>query len=70
MTFFYWFMAFVMAASLLPSVLYMGIYFFTGEDEAFRRARKFWTFLRVFTLFCFNVTVWGHVIVGVWQLVS
>jgi hypothetical protein len=69
MTFFYWFMAVVMAATLLPSALFMGIYFFTGEDEAFQRARKFWTFLRVFTLLCFNLTLWGHVIVGFWQLI-
>ena len=68
MTFFYWFMAVVMAATLLPSALYLGIYVFTGEDEALVRARKFWTFLRVFTLLCFNITLWGHVIVGVWQL--
>ncbi|MGQ3052605.1 MAG: hypothetical protein ACT6S0_12540 [Roseateles sp.] len=68
MTFFYWFMAVVMAATLLPSVLYMGIYVFTGEDEAFLRARKFWVLLRVFALLFFNVTVWGHVIVAAWQL--
>jgi hypothetical protein len=68
MTFFYWFMALVMLATLLPSALYMGIYVFTGEDEALYRARKFWNFLRVFTLLCFNVTLWGHVAVGVWEL--
>lgn len=68
MTFFYWFMAFVMVATLLPSALYMGIYVFTGADEALERARKFWNFLRVFTLLFFNLTLWGHVIVGAWQL--
>ena len=68
MTFFYWFMALVMAATLFPSALYMGIYVFTGEDEALHRARKFWNFLRVFTLLFFNLTLWGHVVVGVWEL--
>lgn len=68
MTFFYWFMVVVMIATLLPSALFMGIYVFTGEDEALYRARKLWNFLRVFTLLGFNITVWGNVAVGVWQL--
>ncbi|MFT7723552.1 MAG: hypothetical protein QM788_12115 [Roseateles sp.] len=68
MTFFYWLMAVVMAATLLPSALYLGLYVFTGEDVALDRARKFWTFLRVFTLASFNVMLWGHVLVGAWQL--
>ncbi|MFT7772374.1 hypothetical protein [Roseateles sp.] len=69
MTFFYWFMALVMAATLLPSALYMGIYVFTGAHEALERARKLWNFLRVFTLLGFNITLWGHVIVAFWQLI-
>jgi len=68
MTFFYWFMVVVMGATLLPSALYMGIYVFTGEDEALQRARKLWNFLRAFTLLGFNVMLWGHVIVAAWQL--
>lgn len=68
MTFFYWLMALVMAATLFPSALYMGVYVFTGADEALQRARKFWNFLRVFTLLAFNITVWGNVAVAAWQL--
>ena len=68
MTVFYWFMVVVMAATLLPSALYMGIYVFTGEDEALQRARKLWNFMRAFTLLWFNVMLWGHVIVAAWQL--
>lgn len=68
MTFFYWFMAAVMAATLLPSALFLGIYVFTGEDAAMDRARKLWNFLRVFTLLFFNLTLWGNVLVGVWEL--
>lgn len=68
MSVFYWFMALVMAATLLPSAIFMGIYVFTGADEALQRARGFWNFLRVFTLLTFNITVWGNVLVGVWQL--
>ncbi|MGM9485640.1 hypothetical protein ACS5PN_30915 [Roseateles sp. NT4] len=69
MTVFYWFMALVMVATLVPSALYMGIYVFTGADEALVRARKLWTFLRVLTLMGFNVMLWGHVVVAAWQLV-
>lgn len=61
-------MIFVMAATLLPSVFYLGLYLVTGEHEALERAAKLWNFLRVFTLMGFNVTLWGHVIVGAWQL--
>ena len=68
MTFFYWFMAAAMAATLIPSAFYFALYVFTGEDEALHRARKAWTFLRVFTLLGFNLMLWGHVIVGLWQL--
>lgn len=68
MAFFYWFMVAAMAATLIPSAFYFGVYVFTGEDEALYRARKLWTFLRVFTLLGFNLMLWGHVIVGIWQL--
>ena len=68
MSFFYWLMAFVMAATLLPSAFYMGVYVFTGADEALQRARKLWNFLRVFALLAFNLTVWGNVVVAAWQL--
>jgi len=68
MKFFYGFMLLVMAATLLPSALYMGIYVFTGADEALDRARKLWNFLRVFTLLGFNLMLWGHVVVAAWQL--
>lgn len=68
MNFFYGFMALAMAATLIPSALYMGVYVFTGADEALQRARTLWNFLRVFTLLAFNVTVWGNVVVGLWQL--
>lgn len=68
MSVFYWFMALVMVATLLPSAFFMGVYVFTGADEALVRARKLWNFLRVFTLLTFNVTLWGHVLVAAWQL--
>lgn len=68
MTFFYWLMAVVMAATLVPSLLYLGIYLFTGADEALERAAKLWNFTRAFTLLGFNIMLWGHVVVGAWQL--
>lgn len=69
MTFFYGLMGFLMAATLLPSVFYLVLYLVTGEDEALARAGKLWNLLRVFTLFGFNLMLWGHVIVGAWQLI-
>jgi hypothetical protein len=68
MNFFYGLMLFVMAATLLPSVFYLGLFLFTGAPEALERAAKMWNFLRAFTLLGFNVTVWGNVLVGLWHL--
>jgi len=68
MSFFYALMVFLMAATLLPSLLFLGVYFFTGEEVALQRAAKLWNYLRVFTLLGFNITVWGNVAVGLWQL--
>ena len=68
MTVFYWLMGLLIAGTFCPSALYMGIYVFTGEDEALQRARKLWAFLRLFTLLGFNLTLWGHVVVAAWQL--
>ncbi len=68
MTLFYWLMGIGMVATLIPSGLFMGIYVFTGEDEALRRAGKMWNLLRVFTLLGFNLMLWGHVVVAAWQL--
>jgi hypothetical protein len=69
MIFFYGFMAFLMAATLLPSVLFLVLYFITGEEVALERAAKMWNYLRVFTLLGFNITVWGNVVIGAWQLI-
>lgn len=69
MSWFYWLMLFVMAGTLLPSALYMGIYVFTGAGEALDRARTWWNFLRAFTLLGFNLMLWGHVLVGIWDLI-
>lgn len=68
MTFFYWFMALLIAGTFCPSAFYMGLYVFTGEDEAFQRARKSWAYLRLFTMTGVNLLIWGHVLVAVWRL--
>jgi hypothetical protein len=68
MNFFYGFMVFLMAATLLPSILFLVLYFITGEEVALQRAAKMWNYLRAFTLLGFNITVWGNVLVGLWQL--
>jgi len=69
MTFFYWTMAVLILGSLAPSLLYLLLYAATGEDGCMRRARALWNFTRVVALFGANILIWGHVIVGLWQIV-
>lgn len=68
MTVFYWVMGVLIVGTLVPSALYLLVYAFTGEHEAARRARVLWNVSRVFTLLSFNLLVWGHVAVGLWQI--
>jgi hypothetical protein len=68
MTVFYWTMAVLILGSLVPSVLFLLLYALTGEDGWMRRARALWTFTRVVALFGTNILIWGHVIVGLWQI--
>jgi hypothetical protein len=69
MTFFYWLMGLLIVGTFVPSALYLGIYLFTGADEALDRARKLWGFLRLFALLGFNLMVWGNVAVAAWSLI-
>ena len=68
MTVFYWTMAVLIVGTFVPSVAYLLLYAVTGEDGCMRRARTLWNFSRVLTLFGFNILIWGHVIVGLWQI--
>lgn len=65
---FYWVMGVLIVGTFLPSVLYLLLYALTGRDEAGRRARKLWSFTRMFALLAFNILVWGHVAVGLWHV--
>jgi hypothetical protein len=68
MKFFYWAMSIVIVGTFVPAAVYMGLYAVTGEDGCLRRAKSLWTVTRVFTLFAFNLLIWGHVAVGLWKL--
>lgn len=68
MTVFYWVMGVLIVGTLLPSMMYMLLYATTGEAACLRRAQLLWNFSRVLALFGFNILVWGHVIVGLWQI--
>ncbi len=68
MTIFYWVMALLIVGTFIPSVLFLVLYGVTGEDVFGRRARGFWNYSRVFTLFGLNILIWGHVLVGLWQI--
>jgi len=68
MRFFYWVMGVLIVGTFVPSVLYLLLYAATGEDECMRRARALWNFSRVLALFGANILIWGHVVVGLWQI--
>ena len=68
MTVFYWTMAVLIMGTFLPSLLYIVLYAATGEPACLRRAKGFWTYTRLFTLFGINLLIWGHVLVGLWQI--
>jgi len=65
---FYWVMGVLIVGTLAPSVVYLLLYAVTGEDACARRARVLWNFSRVLAMFGFNILVWGHVAVGIWQI--
>lgn len=65
---FYWVMGTLIVGTFVPSVLYLLLYATTGQHEALSRARALWNFSRVLTLLSFNILVWGHVVVGLWQI--
>jgi len=68
MTVFYWVMGVLIVGTFVPSVLYLLLYMVTGEHACFRRAKALWNFSRVLTMLAFNILVWGHVVVGLWQI--
>jgi hypothetical protein len=68
LTIFYWVMGALIALTLLPSALYMGLYAFTGEEGCLRRARILWNTSRLLALAAFNIGIWGHVVVALWRI--
>ena len=68
MNVFYGVMAVLIVGTLVPSVLFMLLYMVTGRREALWRARTLWNISRVFTLLGVNLLIWGHVIVGLWNI--
>jgi hypothetical protein len=55
--------------TLLPSLVYILLYAFTGEEGCARRARLLFNMGRMFALAAFNVGIWGNVAVALWSLV-
>lgn len=68
MTVFYWVMGVLVVGTLVPSVLYILLYAATGEPACLSRARVLWNVARVFSLLSFNILIWGHVAVGLWDI--
>jgi hypothetical protein len=69
MTYFYWMMAVLTIVTFIPSAFFMILYAATGEDGCLRRAKALWGYSKLFGLLGFNIGVWGHVAVGVWNLI-
>jgi hypothetical protein len=67
MTYFYWTMAVLTIATFIPSAFYMILFAATGEEGCLRRARSLWGFSKLFGLAGFNIGIWGHVLVAIWQ---
>jgi hypothetical protein len=65
---FYWTMGVLIVGTFLPSALFLLLYVFTGERECVRRAQVLWNVTRVLTLFGANTLIWGHVVVGLWNI--
>lgn len=65
---FYWVMGVLIVGTFVPSVLFLLLYALRGDDVYAERARGFWTYSRLFTMFGVNILIWGHVAVGLWQV--
>lgn len=65
---FYWSMGILVLGSFAPSVLYLLLYAATGEPACAQRARLLWNLTRVFAMLAFNILIWGHVGVALWQI--
>jgi hypothetical protein len=65
---FYWLMGVLIVGTFVPSVMYLVLYAVTGRDDFASRSRVLWNFSRVLILFGINILIWGHVIVGLWQI--
>lgn len=68
MKIFYWVMGVLIVGSFVPSVAYLLLYAVTGEPTCMKRARALWNVTRVLSLLAGNLLIWGHVIVGLWQI--
>ena len=65
---FYWVMGVLTVGTFVPSVVYILLYAFTGEDGCVRRARALFGWAKMFGLMGFNIGIWGHVAVALWGL--
>ena len=69
MTIFYWTMAVLTVATMLPSLMYVVLYATTGEEACARRARLLFNASKLFGLLGFNIGIWGHVLVAIWRMI-
>ncbi len=65
---FYWVMGVLTVGTFLPSVFFILLYAFTGEDGCLQRARALFVWAKMFGLLGFNIGIWGHVAVALWRV--
>lgn len=65
---FYWVMGVLIVGTLVPSILFFVLHLATGSYDHGQRAKTLWNVSRVFALLAFNILIWGHVAVGLWQV--
>jgi hypothetical protein len=68
MNIFYWVMGGLITITFVPSVIYLLLYALTGEDACARRASALWNYSKLFFGAGLNILIWGHVVVGLWQI--
>ena len=68
MRIFYWVMGTLIVSTFVPSVVLLLVYAVTGQAISLFRAKTFWNVTRVFAMVGMNLLIWGHVVVGLWQI--
>lgn len=65
---FWWVMGILFAATAIPSAFFFVLYLSSGEPGCERRYRFFYRWALLIFMVTFNLTIWRHVVLGLWAL--